>query len=322
VPTVTDPPRADSRPRPPAPPGRGRGSQPSRVFWMALAAPGIIWLALLFIVPFYAVLAIAEGQLNRLFESPIARYNPLDWSSANLISVWHDLFGATAFAGPIVARTVLYVAAASVLSLLIGYPAAYFVSRFAGRRKGLFLVLLIAPFWISFMMRMLAWIDLLQTNGYVNKVLTSLNIISQPVNWLGGHAVTVILGLVYGYIPYLILVLYAGLDRIDPSLIEAGRDLGLGRVRTFLRVTLPLSRQPILTGMLITVLPMVGDYFTNQLLSGAPNTSMIGNLIQGQLGTPGLQGQGAVLSLLVLIVLLVPMVYYVVATRRSTEEAA
>ena len=81
-------------------------------------------------------------------------------------------------------------------------------------------------------------------------------------------------------------------------------------------------RQAILTGMLITVLPMVGDYFTNQLLSGAPNTSMIGNLIQGQLGTPGLQGQGAVLSLLVLIVLLVPMVYYVVATRRSTEEAA
>jgi ABC-type spermidine/putrescine transport system permease subunit I len=322
MPTVTDPPKAGSRPRPPGQPGRPGSHQPSRAFWVALAAPGIIWLTLLFIVPFYAVLAIAEGQLNRLFESPIARYNPLDWSSANLINVWHDLFGATAFAGPIALRTVLYVAAASILSLLIGYPAAYFVSRFAGRRKGLFLVLLIAPFWISFMMRMLAWIDLLQTNGYVNKVLVSLHVVSQPVNWLGGHSVTVILGLVYGYIPYLILVLYAGLDRIDPALIEAGRDLGLGRARTFLRVTLPLSRQPILTGMLITVLPMVGDYFTNQLLSGAPNTSMIGNLIQGQLGTPGLQGQGAVLSLLVLLVLLVPMIYYVVATNRSAQEAA
>jgi ABC-type spermidine/putrescine transport system permease subunit I len=322
MPTVTDPPKAGSRPRPPAPPARSRDSQLSKGFWIALAAPGIIWLTLLFIVPFYAVLAIAEGQLNRLFESPIARYNPLDWSSANLINVWHDLFGATAFAGPIALRTLLYVAAASILSLLIGYPAAYFVSRFAGRRKGLFLVLLIAPFWISFMMRMLAWIDLLQTNGYVNKILVSLHIISTPVNWLGGHSLTVILGLVYGYIPYLILVLYAGLDRIDPALIEAGRDLGLGRARTFLRVTLPLSRQPILTGMLITVLPMVGDYFTNQLLSGAPNTSMIGNLIQGQLGTPGLQGQGAVLSLLVLLILLIPMVYYVVATRRSTQEAA
>ena len=140
----------------------------------------------------------------------------------------------------------------------------------------------------------------------MNKALSCLGLISQPVNWLGGTWSTVILGLVYGYIPYLILVLYAGLDRIDPALIEAGRDLGLGRVRTFVRVTLPLSRQPILTGMLITVLPMLGDYYTNQLLSGAASTSMIGNLIQGQLGTPGLEGQGAVLSLLLLLVLLIP----------------
>jgi ABC-type spermidine/putrescine transport system permease subunit I len=301
---------------------KGGRAQPSRAFWVALAAPGIIWLTLLFIVPFYAVLAIAEGQLNRLFESPIAVYNPLHWSSANLLNVWHDLFGASSFAGPIALRTFLYVAAASLLSLLIAYPTAYFVTRFAGRRKGLFLVLLIAPFWISFMMRMLAWIDLLQTDGYVNRVLVSLHVIGQPVNWLGGHSYTVILGLVYGYIPYLILVLYAGLDRIDPALIEAGRDLGLNRAQTFLRVTLPLSRQAILTGMLITVLPMVGDYFTNQLLSGAPQTSMIGNLIQGQLGTPGLEGQGAVLSLLLLLVLLVPMIYYVVATNRSAKEAA
>jgi len=154
----------------------------------------------------------------------------------------------------------------------------------------------------------------------VNKVLSWVNI--SPVNWLGGEPVTVILGLVYGYIPYLILVLFAGLDRIDPSLIEAGRDLGLGKARTFIRITLPLSRQPILTGLLITVLPMLGDYFTNQLMSGAASTSMIGNLIQGQLGTPGLEGQGAVLSLLLLLVLLIPMIYYVLATNRSAREAA
>jgi spermidine/putrescine transport system permease protein len=311
-------PRAIPRPR-------GAGQKParqSRLFWVLLALPGILWLTLLFIVPFYAVLAIAMGQLDRLYESPIAVWNPFGWSSANVINVWHDLFGATSFAGPIVLRTILYVAVASLLSLLIAYPAAYFVARFSGRRKALFLILLIAPFWISYMMRMLAWIDLLQTTGYVNKALSSIGLISQPVNWLGGHWYTVVLGLVYGYIPYLILVLYAGLDRIDPSLIEAGRDLGLNRVRTFTRVTLPLSRQPILTGMLITVLPMLGDYFTNQLMSGAASTSMIGNLIEGQLGTPGLEGQGAVLSMLLLLVLLVPMVYYVIATNRSTREAA
>jgi ABC-type spermidine/putrescine transport system permease subunit I len=293
--------------------------QQKNAFWIALAAPGIFWLVLLFIVPFYAVLAIAMGKLDQLFESPVAVWDPLAWSSSNVIDVSRDLVGSSSFAGPIVLRTILYVAIASLLCLVIGYPAAYFVARFSGRRKGLFLVLLIAPFWISYMMRMLAWIDLLQSGGYVNKVLGWVNI--SPVNWLGGQPVAVILGLVYGYIPYLILVLYAGLDRINPSLIEAGRDLGLGKARTFISITLPLSRQPILTGLLITVLPMLGDYFTNQLLSGAASTSMIGNLIQGQLGTPGLEGQGAVLSLLLLIVLLIPMVYYVMATNRAAREA-
>jgi len=294
--------------------------QKKNAFFIALAAPGIIWLTLLFIVPFYAVLAIAMGKLNVLFESPVAVWNPLQWSSENVIDVWHDLFGSAAFAGPIALRTIVYVAIASALSLLIGYPAAYFVARFAGRRKALFLVLLVAPFWISYMMRMLAWIDLLQTGGYVNKALGWFGI--SPVNWLGGKPATVILGLVYGYIPYLILALYAGLDRIDPALIEAGRDLGLGRIRTFVRITLPMSRQPILTGLLITVLPMLGDYFTNQLLSGAASTSMIGNLIEGQLGTPGIEGQGAVLSLMLLLVLLIPMIYYVVATNRSSQVAS
>jgi ABC-type spermidine/putrescine transport system permease subunit I len=294
--------------------------QKKNAFFIALALPGIIWLAVLFIVPFYAVLAIAMGKLDQLFESPVAVWNPLQWSSENVIDVWHDLFGSAAFAGPIVVRTIVYVAIATVLSLAIGYPAAYFVARFAGRRKALFLVLLIAPFWISYMMRMLAWVDLLQTGGYVNRALGWFGV--SPVNWLGGKPATVILGLVYGYIPYLILVLYAGLDRIDPSLIEAGRDLGLGRIRTFVRVTLPMSRQPILTGLLVTVLPMLGDYFTNQLLSGAASTSMIGNLIEGQLATPGIEGQGAVLSLLLLLVLVVPMIYYVIATNRSSQVAS
>ncbi len=294
--------------------------QKKNAFWIALAAPGIIWLVVLFIVPFYAVLAIALGKLDQLFESPVAVWNPLQWTSSNVINVARDLVGSASFAGPIVIRTIVYVAIGSLLCLVIGYPAAYFVARFAGRRKGLFLVLLIAPFWISYMMRMLAWVDLLQTNGYANKALGWFGI--SPVNWLGGKPATVILGLVYGYIPYLILVLYAGLDRIDPALIEAGRDLGLGRVRTFVRITLPLSRQPILTGLLITVLPMIGDYYTNQLLSGAASTSMIGNLIEGQLGTPGLEGQGAVLSLLLLLVLLIPMIYYVVATNRSSQAAS
>ena len=301
---------------------RRQPKAPHRLFWIALAAPGIIWLAVLFIVPFYTILAIAGGYVNPLFGYPVAVWNPLQWSSANFSSAMRDVAGSSAFVGPIIVRTLVYVAAASVLSLLIAYPAAYFVARFAGRRKGLFLVLLIAPFWISYMMRMLAWIGLLQTDGYVNKALMSLHLINQPVNWLGGLGPTVVLGLVYGYIPYLILVLYAGLDRIDPALIEAGRDLGLGRIRTFVRVTLPLSKQPIMAGLLVTVLPMLGDYFTNQLLSGTTGTTMLGNVIDGQLTTPGLQGEGAVFSMLFLLALIIPMIYYVAATNRASRDAS
>ncbi len=146
-------------------------TQHNKLFYILLAAPGIIWLTLLFLVPFYDVLAIAGGRLNFLTESPVAVYNPLNWSHATLITTWHDIFGVGSFELPIIWRTIWYTAVAAGLCLLIGYPAAYFVARFAGRRKALFLVLLIAPFWISYMMRMLAWIDLLQTNGYLNKAL-------------------------------------------------------------------------------------------------------------------------------------------------------
>jgi ABC-type spermidine/putrescine transport system permease subunit I len=319
--TVQAPPQPPATAAGPAgQPGDRRGFQPNKTFWILLALPGMLWLIVLFVVPFYAVLAIGEGKLNTQTKSPIAVYNPFSWSSANLSNVLHEIFGAQAFIGPTVVTTILYVAAASILSLLIAYPAAYFVARFAGRRKGFFLVLLVAPFWISYMMRMLAWIDLLQTNGYVNKVWSFIGLGSP--NWLGGHSYTVILGLVYGYIPYLILVLYAGLDRINPSLLEAGRDLGLSRAATFWRVTLPLSRQPILTGMLITVLPMIGDYYTNTLLSGAPGTAMIGNVIDGQLTEPFAAGQGAILSMVVLLVLIGPMIYYVVATNRTSQAAS
>ena len=183
------------------------------LFWLVLAAPGILWLAVLFIIPFYAVLSIALGKLAQLIEQPVAVWNPLDWSSPGVIDVWRDIFGSAAFAGPVIVRTIVYTALASLLCLLIGYPAAYFVARFAGRRKGLFLVLLITPFWISYMMRMLAWIDLLAADGYVSKALGWAGI--SPVNWPSGNPATVVLGLVYGYIPYLIMVLFAGLDRID-----------------------------------------------------------------------------------------------------------
>ncbi len=302
-----------------SPPAKTARQRRISMGWAAFAVPGILWLVFLFIVPMYTIFAVGGGHLNPIFNSPVPVWNPFAWSGANYVAVYHDFVGPTSFIGPILGRTVVYVVIASILSLLIAYPAAYFVARFAGKRKGLFLVLMIAPFWISYMMRMLAWIDLLQTNGYINKALVNLHVISAPVNWLGGKSITVVLGLVYGYIPYLILVLYAGLDRIDQRLIEAGRDLGLSRTQTFVTITLRLSRPAIITGMLITFLPMIGDYFTNQMLSGNVATSMIGNVIDAQLLTTSLQSEGAVLSLFLLVILLVPILYYVWQSRHSED---
>ena len=303
--------------------GRAKDSSDRRNHWLwiALAAPGAIWLVVLFVVPFYVMLAVAGGGVNPFFQTATPTWNPLDWSATNLTAVWHEIFGSGAFIGAPALRTVLFTAIATVLSLAIAYPVAYFVSRYGGRRKALFLVLLIAPFWVSYMMRMLAWIDLLQQGGFVNSAMSAVGLPGHT-DWLGGKSVTVVLGLVYGYIPYLVLVLYAGLDRIDQSMLEAARDLGLSKWRTFWHVTVPLSKATIIAGTFITALPMLGDYYTNQLLSAAPGTTMIGNAIEGQLESPGQTGQGAVLALMLLIVLLIPMIYYVLSTARASGEYA
>jgi spermidine/putrescine transport system permease protein len=231
-----------------------------------------------------------------------------------------QIFGKNAFLGPAFARTFVYVGTASLLCLLIGYPVAYYAARYAGRRRGLLLVLLIAPFWISYIMRMFAWVNLLQANGWVNKALQFLHLSGKPIDWLHGNPVTVVLGLAYGYVPYMILPLFAGLDRIDGNLLEAARDLGASRARTFWRVTLPLSKPAILAGLVIASLPMFGDYYTNDLLSSSPKTSMIGNLIDDAVGTAGQGGIGAGLVLILMVILLVPMLYYVRSTSRTARE--
>jgi spermidine/putrescine transport system permease protein len=216
----------------------------------------------------------------------------------------------------------IYVLIASVLCVLIAYTVAYYVSRFGGRRKGLFLTLLIAPFFVSYLMRMLAWINLLQPTGYVNKIFGWIPFLPHNVNWLGGYPGTVVLGLVYGYVPYMILPLYGFLDRIQQSLLEAGRDLGASPARTFMRVTLPLSRQAILAGIVIVTLPMFGDYYTNNLLSGSPKTQMVGNLLDNAVNATGQGPLAAVLVLVIMIILLVPMAYYLRSTSNELKVAS
>lgn len=288
-----------------------------RWLWPSLTLAGAAWLLLLFVVPMYVVLAIAFGGVDPIFRSPIPAWDPRTWNSAQFGYVFQHLVGADGFFGPAIVRTVVYVAIASVLCLLIAYPVAYYTARLAGRGRGILLALLISPFWISYMMRMLAWVNLLQSDGLVNKALGLGGLFPVHVDWLTGRPSTVVLGLVYGYVPYMILPLYAGLDRISQSTLEAARDLGAPRLSTFRRVTLPLSRPAIVASLLLVSLPMVGDYFTNDLLSGSPNTSMVGNLINESISSPGQVGQAGAFVVLLVAVLLVPMVLYVRSSNRS-----
>ncbi|HXV57820.1 MAG TPA: ABC transporter permease, partial [Gaiellaceae bacterium] len=216
--------------------------------------------------------------------------------------------------------TIAYVAVAVALSLAIGYPVAYYIARYGGRFRGLLLLGLVAPFWISYLMRMLAWVNLLQDDGLVNRSLTWLHVLDQPRTWLDGRPSTVILGLVYGYVPFLILPLYASLDRIDRSLLEAARDLGASRATAFRRVTLPLSKPGILAGCVIIALPMFGDYYTPDLLSGSPRTSLIGNQINLFIRGGPQVTVGAALVVVLMLLLLVLMVYYLFSTARAARQ--
>ena len=296
-----------------------RGAWFPRWFWPAFAAPATLWLILLFVVPFYVILSIAFGGLDQIFLTPLPEYNPLQWDVHPFGSLVGQVFAEGSIYQSAFLHTLLFVTAATILCLMIGYPFAYFLARHAGRFKPFFLLAFIMPFWISYMMRMLAWINLLQPSGYVNRVLSAVGIAPDPVQWLNGNPWTVILGLTYGYVPYMVLPLYATLDRIPQSTLEAARDLGAGQARTFLRVTLPMSRQAILAGVVIVTLPMFGDYFTTALLASTRNTAMIGSLIVSSIGS-SLVREGASLVLMLLVLLIAPMIYYLRSTTRASED--
>ncbi len=185
------------------------------------------------------------------------------------------------------------------------------------------MALLVLPFWISYLMRMLAWVNLLQTDGYVNRVLGWLQIGAGSRNWLDGDWPTVVMGLIYGYIPFFILPLYAALERLDGRLIEASRDLGASSMSTFLRVTLPLSVPGLMAASVIVVLPMCGDYYTNTYLTGgSPRTEMVGNQIEFFLRGSSQPQTGASLVIILMGFLMVLMAYYLVTIARSQREGA
>lgn len=300
----------------------------SRSVWRWLAAPGALWLGIFFLVAFYAVLAVAFGNTNTLNEV-VPFWSPTQWNVGYVLQVLDNIWSGEQFL-TVFLRTLAYVAIALAISLLIGYPVAYYTARHAGRWKWLLLVLLILPFWINYLMRMFAWINLLSPDGWatqalhylsIDQLFINLGLLTSEGGWLEGQPSTVVIALVYGYIPFLIIPLFAALDRIDQRHIEAARDLGAGPFSAFRRVTLPASVPGILAGVVLVALPMFGDYYTNDLVSASTRTSMIGNQID-QLTRQGSEKvTGAVLTVLLSILLLGFMLYYLRTTRRASAEA-
>jgi putrescine transport system permease protein len=295
--------------------------------WPLLAAPGTVWLGVFFLVAFYAIVSVGLGNVTELYQ-PVPHWNPVDWNVGYLLEALRAVVPGGG-AWPVFLRTLAYVVVAVTLSLLIGYPVAYYAARHAGRWRGPVLVLLVLPFWISYLMRMFAWTNLLDSHGYAARILHGLSIdrllqslgLLDGGDWLGGQSVTVVLALVYGYVPYLILPLYAALDRIDQRLIEAARDLGAPPAGAFRHVVLPMSRPGMLGGIVLIALPMFGDYYTPDLMSGSPRTSMFGNVINGYMQGGPQKSLGAALTLLLAAFLLVFMLYYLRALR-AEERAA
>jgi putrescine transport system permease protein len=300
----------------------------SRWIWRALAVPGLVWLAVFFIVAFYAIISVGLGNVTTLYE-PVPHWNPLDW---NVGYIWQGLKAVLPGGDTwdTFLRTIIYVVVAVALSLAIGYPVAWYAARHAGRWRGLVLVLLVLPFWISYLMRMFAWTNLLAENGYGSRALNALSIdtlfqklgLLDGSDWLGGQHIAVILALVYGYVPYLILPLFAALDRIDQRYIEAARDLGASPAGAFWRVVVPLSKTGTLAGIVLIALPMFGDYYTPDLISGSPKTAILGNAINGYVQGGPDKSLGAALTILLSAFLLIFMLYYLRVVRADQRAAA
>jgi len=269
--------------------------------------PGAAWLVLLFLIPLGITLAISFGVTDDLGNAVYA------WHPENYSQVFDPLFV------PVLLRSVGYAAATVTLCLLIGYPIAYFIARFGGKYKYLLVALVVLPFLVNYLIRVYAWVAILSDEGLVNGMLKDVGLTTDGVRFLN-TPFAVVGGLVYGYMAFMILPVYAALDRMDSSLIEAGKDLYANGWQTFRHVTLPATFQGVLAGGVLVFLPAVGDFVSAQLLGG-PDTYMVGNLIQQQFFEANNYPFGAALTTVLMAFLLIFMVFYLRSAGRASEEA-
>jgi putrescine transport system permease protein len=199
-------------------------------------------------------------------------------------------------------------AISTLLCLLIGYPMAYVIARLPATTRNTALMLVVLPSWISFLIRVYAWIGILQTNGIVNKVLLGLGLVDAPLRMMN-TPVAAYIGIVYAYLPFMVLPLYANLVKLDLRLLEAAYDLGARPWKAFLTVTLPLSKGGIIAGTMLVLIPAVGEFVIPELLGG-PGTIMIGRLLWSEFFNAGNWPMASAVATTMLVLLLVPIVVF------------
>ena len=232
-----------------------------------LLAPGLLWLAIFFVVPL-AVLGYQSLQSGSFDFGYV-----FDWSFGNYwdaIDRYHEHL----------LRSLIYAGLATLIALVVSYPLVYWIAFRGGRWKNLFLLAIIAPFFVTYLIRTLAWQSILADSGFVLDTLRTLGLVEEGGRLLA-TPVAVVAGLTYNFLPFMALPLYVALEAIDPRLLEAAQDLYASKVRAFLRVTLPLSLPGVFAGTLLTFIPAAGDFINAQLL-GTPREHMIGNVIQSK----------------------------------------
>jgi spermidine/putrescine transport system permease protein len=227
-----------------------------------LVLPGVVWLIALFVVPLGIMLVVSFGSVDPSGHVTLASPGLGNYEQATRPEYL-----------PAFAKSIWYSLVTTVLSLAIGYPVAYWISRYGGRHKVLLLILVMLPFWTSYLIRTYAWMIILRDNGILNSLLLGLGLIDQPIPILNSD-VAVILGMTYGFLPFAILPLFVSIDRLDHDMIQAARDLYASGRRAFLHVTLPLTMPGIVAASLLTFIPALGDWVTPDLLGGAQTTTI------------------------------------------------
>jgi len=232
-----------------------------------LLAPGMLWLTIFFVVPlgYLAYQSLESGNVDFGYA--------FTWAWGNYGTAIRDY-------RPQFVRSIEYAGIATVIALLVSYPVAYWIAFRGGRWKNLLLLFIIAPFFVTYLIRTLAWETILSDHGFVVNTLQSLHLLSSDGRLLA-TGTAVVAGITYNFLPFMALPLYVSLEQIDPRLIEAAEDLYANKIRAFLRVTFPLSLPGVVAGTLLTFIPAAGDFINAQLLGG-PQNHMIGNVIQSK----------------------------------------